>query len=40
VADGFALTEFVEVRLDVVGQDGEILVEETEEIGFGLRLGG
>ena len=40
VADGFALAEFVEVRLDVVGRDGEVLVEEAEEIGFGLRLGG
>ena len=38
VADGFALAEFVEVRLDVVGQDGEVLVEEAEEVGFGLGL--
>jgi hypothetical protein len=38
MADGFALPELVEVRLDVVRGDGEVLVEETEEVGFGLRL--
>jgi hypothetical protein len=38
VADGFALAEFVKVGLDVAGWDGEILVEEAEEVGFGLGL--
>jgi len=38
VADGFALAEFVEVRLDVAGGDGEVFVEEAEEVGFGLGL--
>jgi hypothetical protein len=38
MADGFALAKLVEVRLDVVGQDGEVFVEEAEEIGFGLGL--
>jgi hypothetical protein len=38
VADGFALAEFVEVGLDVAGWDGEVLVEEAEEVGFGLGL--
>jgi hypothetical protein len=40
VAYGFALAEFVEVGLDVAGQDGEVFVEEAEEVGFGLGLGG
>ena len=39
MADGFALAEFVEVGLDVVGRDAEVLVEEAEEVGFGLGLG-
>jgi hypothetical protein len=38
MADGFALAEFVEVRLDVVWRNSEVLVEEAEEVGFGLRL--
>jgi len=38
VADGFALAEFVKVGLDVAGWDGEVLVEEAEEVGFGLGL--
>jgi hypothetical protein len=28
------------VRLDVVRGDGEVLVEEAKEVGFGLGLGG
>ena len=40
MADGFALAEFVEVGLDVVRGDGEVLVEEAEEVGFGWRLCG
>ena len=40
MADGFALAEFVEVGLDVVGGDGEVLVEEAEEVGFGLDWAG
>jgi hypothetical protein len=39
VADGFAVAMLVEVGLDVAGGDGEVLVEEAEEVGFGLRLG-
>ena len=35
---GFPLSELVEVWLDVVGWDGEVLVKEAKEIGFGLRL--
>jgi len=35
MADGFAFAEFVEVRLDVAGGDGEVFVEEAEEVGFG-----
>ena len=38
VADGFALAEFVEVGLDVGGRDGEVFVEEAEEVGCGLGL--
>ena len=38
MADGFAIAVLVEVGLDVVGRNGEVLVEEAEEIGFGLRL--
>jgi hypothetical protein len=38
MADGFALAEFVEVGLDVAGGDGEVFVEEAEEVGFGLGL--
>ena len=34
MTNGFSLAELVEVRLDGVGRDGEILVEEAEEIGF------
>jgi len=33
MTDGFTLAEFVEVRLDVVRRDGEVFVEEAEEIG-------
>ncbi len=40
MADGFALLEFVEVRLDIVRGDGEVLVEEAKKIGFGLGLCG
>ena len=40
MADGFALLEFVDVRLDVVRGDGKVLMEEAKEIGFGLGLGG
>ena len=40
VADGFALAEFVEVRLDVAGGYGEVFVEEAEEVGFGCGLNG
>ena len=32
MADGFALAEFVEVRLDVGGRDGEVLVKKAGEI--------
>jgi hypothetical protein len=39
MANGFALAELVEVRLDVTRGDGEVLVEEAKEVGFGLRLG-
>jgi hypothetical protein len=39
MADGFALAELVEMRLDVAGGDAEVFVEEAEEVGFGLRLG-
>jgi hypothetical protein len=39
VADGFAFAEFVEVRLNVVGRDGEVLLKEAEEVGLGLGLG-
>jgi hypothetical protein len=35
MADGFALAELVEVRLDGVGGDGEVLVEEVQEAGVG-----
>ena len=34
MANGFPLAELVEVRLDVVGWDGEVLVKEAEEVGF------
>ena len=37
MADGFALAELVEMGLDVVGRDGEVLVQEAEEVG---RLSG
>jgi hypothetical protein len=40
VADGFALAELVEVGLDVVRGNGEVFVEEAEEIGRCLRLRG
>jgi len=40
MADGFALAELVEVRLDVLGGDGEVLVEKAEEVGFALRVAG
>jgi hypothetical protein len=40
MADGFALAELVEVGLDVGGRDGEVLVEEAEEVGLALRLSG
>jgi hypothetical protein len=40
MADGFALLEFVEMRLDIVSGNGEVLMEEAKEIGFGLGLGG
>ncbi len=35
VADGLALAELVEVGLDGGGGDGEVLVEEAEEVGLG-----
>jgi hypothetical protein len=38
MTDGLALTELVEVRLDVAGWNGEVLVEEAEEIGFNSGL--
>jgi hypothetical protein len=38
VADGFAVMVLVEMGLNVAGGDGEVFVEEAEEIGFGLRL--
>jgi hypothetical protein len=39
MTDGLALTELVEVRLDIAGWDGEVLLEETEEVGFGFASG-
>ena len=39
MAYGFALAELVKVGLNVVRKDREVLVEEAEEVGFGLRLG-
>ena len=39
MADGFAVVVLVEVGLDVGGGDGEVFVEEAEEVGLGLRLG-
>jgi hypothetical protein len=38
MADGFTLAELVEVGLEVAREDGEVLVEDAEEVGFGLRL--
>jgi hypothetical protein len=38
MTDGFTLAEFVEVGLDVAGGDGEVFVEEAEEVGLGLGL--
>jgi hypothetical protein len=38
MADGFAVTMLVEMGLDVVGRNGEVLMEEAKKIGFGLRL--
>jgi hypothetical protein len=35
MADRFALTELVEVGLEEFGGDGEVLVEEAEEVGSG-----
>ncbi len=40
VADGLALAELVEVRADGGGGDGEVLVEEAEEVGGGFVLEG
>jgi hypothetical protein len=37
MADGFALAELVEVRLDGVGGDGEVLVQEAQEAEVGDR---
>jgi hypothetical protein len=34
MADGFALTELVEVGLESVRRDCEVLVEEAEQVGF------
>ncbi len=35
MADGLALAELVEVRLDGLGGDAEVLVEEAEEVDSG-----
>ncbi len=40
VADGFALVELVEMGLDVVRRNGEVFVEEAEEVGRCLGLRG
>ncbi len=39
MADGFAVAELVEVGLDVGGGDGEVLVQEAEEVASRLRAG-
>ena len=39
MADGLALAELVEVRLEGGGGDGEVLVQEAKEVG-GIALGG
>ena len=39
VADGFAVAELVQVRLDSVGGDGEVLVEEAEQARVGRGRG-
>ena len=38
VADGFAVAVLVKMGLDVIGWDGEVFVEEAEEVGFSLRV--
>ena len=39
MADGLALAELVEVRLDGLGGDGEVLVQEAEEAEVGSTRG-
>ena len=39
MTDGFALTELIKVRLDIAGWDGEVLLEEAEEVSFGFARG-
>jgi hypothetical protein len=38
MADSFAVVVLVKMGLEVAGWDGEVFVEETEKVGFGLRL--
>jgi hypothetical protein len=39
MADRLALTELIEMRLNIAGADGKVLVKEAEEIGFGFASG-